>query len=75
MNLELTAEQLEAIEDALTDGLVYDNEGDRDAQCEALAKVRNSLGRTPTSTVESVRAWVDSLRDQFTVTGKRHFDG
>lgn len=69
MMVDLTEADLAAIEDALSDCLVYENDGDEDAQCAALAKVRNALGRTPQVTAEALRAWVDKARAEFNSTG------
>lgn len=74
MNLDFSGAELEALEDALTDCLVYDNDGDRDVQCEILARVRNALERQPASTAASVRAWVDRLRAQYELTGSCDLD-
>lgn len=62
MNVELTVEQLAIIEDALNDCLIYDNGGDRDAQCEVLAKVQNAMGCTPPTTAAIVRQLADDAR-------------
>lgn len=74
MNVELTREDLAAMQEALIDALVYDNGGDPDVQCEALTKVRNALEGPPPADVASIRAWIDKLRGQYQSTGKFDLD-
>lgn len=71
MRVDLTKADLEAIEDALSDCLIYENGSDEVAQCAALAKVRDALGRTPQVTVEAIRAWVDRARAEHNATGNK----